>query len=83
MKIWKTGEPCRITAGGRTVNGRIELASPNGLSVFICFDGLLDPGGELGGYAGGMALSWNGRAFEDLMGRGIVELAERVTLPRE
>lgn len=80
MRIWKTGEACRITAGGRTVDGRIELASSNGISLFITFDAMLDPGGDLGGYAGGMPLMWNGTAFQDLAGRGVVELAERDTL---
>jgi hypothetical protein len=75
-RIWKTGELCRITCGGRTVDGRIELASANGISLFLTFDAILDPGGNLGGYAGGMAIMWNGQAFQDLAGRGIVELAE-------
>jgi hypothetical protein len=83
MRIWKIGEPCRITCGGRTVDGRIELASPNGISLFITYDAMLDPAGQLGGYMGGMPLMWNGTAFQDLAGRGVVELADRVTLPRE
>ena len=75
-RIWKTGEGCSITTGGRTVRGKIELASTNGVSLFITFDAMLDPAGELGGYAGGMPLMWNGQAFQDLAGRGVVELAD-------
>lgn len=80
-RIWKTGERCRITCGGRTVDGWVELASANGVSLFVCFDALLDPGGGAGGYPGGMPLMWNGEAFQDLAGRGIVELAEMLHSP--
>jgi hypothetical protein len=75
-RIWKTGEACQITCGGRTVEGRIELASSNGISLALTFEGVLDPGGDLGGYAGGMAVMWNGQSFQDWAGRGVVELAE-------
>jgi hypothetical protein len=80
-RIWKTGELCLIKCGGRTVEGRIELASTNGVSLFLCFDAILDPGGSQGGYAGGMAIMWNGRDFQDLAGRGIVELGEVLHSP--
>jgi hypothetical protein len=76
MRIWKAGERCRITCGGRTVDGRIELAASSGVSLVLCFDGMLYPGGDIGGYPGGMPVMWNGTAFQDWAGRGIIELAE-------
>lgn len=78
-RIWKTGEPVRIATGGRTVDGRIELASPNGISVFITYDGFLHPAGAPGGYLGGMAAMWNGRDYQDLAGLGIIELKDPET----
>lgn len=74
LKIWKTGEPCRIKCGGREVDGRIELASPCAKSLFITYDAILDPAGSIGGYVGGMPLLWNGKAYQDLNERGDVEL---------
>lgn len=51
--IWKKGDRVGITYLGRTVTGRVELASENGISVCLVFDALL------GGYAGRMPVLWN------------------------
>jgi hypothetical protein len=40
-RIWTTGEPCRVTCQGRSAPGVITLASKNGLSLFVSFDGFL------------------------------------------
>jgi hypothetical protein len=51
-RIWKTGERCRITFHGKTVDGFVALASESGRSLAITFDALL------GGYAGSICLNW-------------------------
>jgi hypothetical protein len=76
-RIWKTGQAVRITTGGRTVDGEIALASNNGVSLFLTFEAMLDPAGECAGYLGGMPAMWNGAAFQDLAGRGVIEIEER------
>ncbi len=53
-RVWKTGERCRITYDGRTVDGAIKLASTNGKSLMLAFEALL------GGYVGMMPVSWVG-----------------------
>ena len=63
MHVWKTGEPTRITYEGRTVAGRVILASGNGRSLMLEFEALL------GGYAGTMPVLWDdtGATFRDLI----------------
>ncbi len=58
MRVWTTGERCRITVGPRTVPAEVVLASDNGRSLFVQFEALLV------GHAGEAPLSWR----EDLEG---------------
>lgn len=37
-RIWKTGEPCKIKVDGKTILGRVELASSNGKSLFLTWE---------------------------------------------
>lgn len=41
MRVWQTGEQVRITSEGRTVDGEVELASPNGRSLAVRFDAVV------------------------------------------
>lgn len=75
-RIWRTGERVRITTGGRTVDGTVILASPNGRSLALGFEALLSPMGGLGGYAGMMPVMWNEGAFRDLIQGAPVALDE-------
>jgi len=75
-RIWKTGERCRIACAGRTLDGFILLASPNGVSLAVEYEGILHPAGMIGGYYLMMPLLWNGRTFRDLGDLGDVELME-------
>jgi hypothetical protein len=68
-RIWKTGERCRITCAGRTVDGLVLLASGNGLSLMVGFEAIL------AGHAGMMPLSWEHGEF-----RSLVEGTPPVTL---
>jgi hypothetical protein len=43
----KTGDPVTITCNGQTIDGVILLASQNGRSLALWFDGMLD--GQVGG----------------------------------
>ena len=71
MKIWKTGDAVRITYRGRTVDGAIQLASPNGRSIMLSFEAVL------GNYAGGMPAmrGENGGPFYCLVNNEEVTLA--------
>lgn len=51
-RIWKIGEKVRITYGVRTVIGKVELATKNGLSLYLSFQTIL------GGHVGGMPVLW-------------------------
>jgi len=60
--IWRTGESVRITYAGRTVLGKVILASSNGRSLALEFDAML------GGWPGGMPVLWDDAtaSFRDL-----------------
>jgi len=55
-RIWKTSDLVQVTFEGRTVDGIVLLASPNGLSLALGFEALL------GGYGGGMPVLWDAPA---------------------
>jgi len=72
MKVWKTGERMVLRVGTKTVIGYVRLASPNGVSLFLEFEGML------AGHLGGMPVIWvpeDGR-FETLLGGSPVYLSE-------
>jgi hypothetical protein len=48
---FKSGDAVRLTYKGRTVDAVIALASPNGASLFVCWED-----GLLGGHAGSMPI---------------------------
>lgn len=60
MKIWKTGDTVLITYGGKSVPGRVVLASPNGVSLTLQFDAML------GGFVGAMPVLFDTGAGEFL-----------------
>lgn len=70
---YRTGDEVSITYGDRTVDGRVELASQNGRSIFLCFDALL------GGHAGGMPAMWDDgvREFVSAHSAQTVKLARK------
>lgn len=53
MRVWKTGEACRVTVEKRTVPASIQLASPNGRSLFVEFEAMLV------GHVGSAPLGWD------------------------
>lgn len=58
----KTGDTVRITYDGRTVGGRVRLASPNGRSLMLEFEAIL------GGFVGMLpALMDDSGAYRDLI----------------
>lgn len=63
-----TGQAVRISVCGRTVNGTVLLASPNGASLMLEFDAGLWVGGDRGMYAGQMpVLKGDDGVFRDLI----------------
>jgi hypothetical protein len=66
--LYRTGEHVRITYGGRTVDGVVLLASPNGRSLMLGFDAML------GGYLGQMPVLFDRGAFYDLIAVSRVDL---------
>jgi len=75
MKIWKTGDEVQITMGGRTVVGRVLLASPNGRALALSFEAMLGPEGG-GAYVGMMPVLEEDGVFRDLVTRSEVVLSE-------
>ncbi len=71
-RVWKRGERVAITYLGRTVTGRIEVASESGISLMLAFEALL------GAFAGHMPVSWHEAPgeFRDIILGVTVELAE-------
>lgn len=61
--IFRTGEECRITYGGRNEPAKVLLGSPNGKSLMLSFDAML------GGYVGMMPVTWHDEPgeFRDLI----------------
>jgi len=68
--VFKTGDALRIEYGGRIVEGRVKLASPNGVSLMLEYEALL------GGYAGQMPVlySHTKKGFFDILVREPVTL---------
>jgi hypothetical protein len=60
-EVFQRGDFVEASADGKTVKGMVTLASPNGQSLIIMFDDMLD------GHVGMMALSGDGRGFVSLM----------------
>jgi hypothetical protein len=52
MDLFKTGDRVAITLGGQSIAGVVLLASANGRSLMLEFDGVL------GGYVGMMPILW-------------------------
>lgn len=52
-RVWKRGERVAISYLGRTVTGRVEIASQSGESLMLAFEALL------GGFAGHMPVLWH------------------------
>jgi hypothetical protein len=62
------GDYVHVTHKGRTLIAFVALASQNGLSLMLFFDGML------GGYAGVMPVFWSDDHYEDVMTHGLVHL---------
>lgn len=63
LRVWNTGDAVMVEFEGRTLRASVLLASHNGRSLALQFDGLV------GGYAGMMPAMWNDarRTFVDIM----------------
>jgi hypothetical protein len=55
MGIFRKGDAARVTCGGRTLEAEIVLASANGRSLYVSFEGALGEPGR-GMCVGGMPL---------------------------
>jgi hypothetical protein len=55
------GDFVEIACGDRTLDGMVTLASPNGQSLIVMFDGMLD------GHVGVMPLHWHNEGFIALL----------------
>lgn len=66
------GERVRITFDKRTVDGFIEIASPNGRSLFLRFDAVL------GGYLGGLPVLEEEGVYRDLITHQVVKVEKRL-----
>lgn len=75
--VFKTGDPVQIAYRGASIDGVVELASSNGKSLMLRFDGLL------GGFAGRMPVLFDeaSDAFRDLIVTAFVELARAEVKP--
>lgn len=58
---FKRGDFVEITAGDRTVDAMVTLASPCGKSLFVMFDAMLD------GHVGAMPLLADGDGFVSII----------------
>jgi hypothetical protein len=68
MEIYKKGQHVKIEMHGKTVNATVVIASPNGISLMVVFDGAL--GGVEGGiYLGMMPIMYDedAKCFKDLI----------------
>lgn len=64
----KRGDFVQITHGGRRLSGMVYLASSNGRSLIIGFDGML------GGWVGVVPLSWTGTGYYECFHGQLFEL---------
>lgn len=71
-RVWKRGERVAITYMGRTVVGRVEAASAEGVALMLAFEALL------GGFAGHMPVLWHESPgeYRDIILGGVVAIAE-------
>src|SRR5688572_3537024 len=68
MEVYKKGQHVKIEMQGRSVDAIVTIASPNGVSLMVSFDGVL--GGVEGGlYVGMMPILYDEQAkcFKDLI----------------
>lgn len=73
MRVWKTGESLTISCAGLAVDGQVMLASPNGKSLAIVFEAVLDDCVAM------MPVLWvdEDQAFKNLATGRLVRLAPR------
>lgn len=72
---FKTGDAVRFRLGGRAHLGRVALASPNGRSLAITFEGMAVPAHGEGAYAGLIpVLMDDAGVFHDLVSDEVVEV---------
>lgn len=57
MTVYRPGDLVQITAGGRTVDGEVVIASPCGKSLMVQFEAILS------GHVGAMPLLAEGEGF--------------------
>lgn len=89
-RIWKKGELCRLIGStGNRKDAVIILASQNGKSLAVEFDGFFNPSGGMGGFLGMMPLMWCDDHFESFNprdpqseGNATVAVEERGKLTR-
>lgn len=63
--IFKQGDACTLVdMKGRRKSATVILASTNGVSIAVQFEGLFSPQGGIGGFLGMMPLMWTGERFE-------------------
>jgi hypothetical protein len=55
-RVWRTGEEVILRCDGRSLPARILLASPNGHSLALAFEGIV------AGFVGMMPVLWDERA---------------------
>ena len=79
--VFKFGDLCRvIDAKGNRKDAKVILASPNGQSLAVAFEGFFSPRGQLGGFLGMMPLSWCDDHFESFDLTGSSEAAGTVKI---
>lgn len=71
-EIFKRGDFVEITAGDKTVDGMVTLASENGKSLMVMFDAMLD------GHVGVMPISVDASGFVALFTGTPVTLRRKV-----
>ena len=72
-RVWKTGDRVRMTYDGRTLDAEIELASNNGCSLMLAFEGIV------GGSVGLLPVIHEGGQFRDLLHHRVVTLEPRLS----
>ena len=62
--VLKTGDRVSLDFEGRTINASVALASENGFSLMLAYEGIL------GGYVGMMPVLWKGprAGYRDMIG---------------
>lgn len=73
MSQFIKGDRVRITFGRRTVDGIIEIASPNGRSLFLTFDAVL------GGFLGGLPVLEEDGVYRDLITHQVAKIEKKTT----